>query len=182
LTVGRDLVQGQHLAFRAAREMTHLQQSRDKQSSRRYAQSSSGEFRRNCCVIAKHRTGSYSKGHDMGAAAAIIYKLCGAAEWAEAASAGAYTGSADDRRDGFIHFSTAVQLAETARRYFSGRPDLVLVAFDAASLGERLKWEASRGGDLFPHLYAELPTTRALWVLKIDLDAAGVPIIPEGVA
>lgn len=109
-----------------------------------------------------------------------VFKLCTASAWRDATAAGAYTGSADDVRDGFIHLSTRSQLAETARRYFAGQHDLVVVAFDAAALGDRLKWEPSRGGALFPHLYAPLPTRSALWVRPAPLDAAGLPILPEG--
>ncbi|MEQ1615604.1 MAG: DUF952 domain-containing protein [Hyphomicrobiaceae bacterium] len=119
---------------------------------------------------------------DAATHATSIYKLCGGTEWASAVQTGVYLGSIDDKRDGFIHFSSGPQLAETARRYFSGQRDLVLVAFDAASLGEQLKWEPSRGGELFPHLYAELPASKALWVKTIDLDAAGVPVLPKGIA
>ena len=87
----------------------------------------------------------------------MIYKICTAAEWREAEQAGVYRGSAVDHRDGFIHFSTAEQAAETAAKWFAGQRDLVLVAVDADALGDRLKWEPSRGGALFPHLYGELP-------------------------
>jgi len=86
-----------------------------------------------------------------------IYKLAARTEWAQARAAGAYEGSAVDRADGYIHMSTAAQLAETARRHYAGREGLVLVAIDPAALGEALRWEPSRGGDLFPHLYAPLP-------------------------
>lgn len=91
-----------------------------------------------------------------------IYKLCSRAEWSAALAAGAYTGSADDVRDGFIHFSTAAQLAATAAKYFAGRTDLVLVEVDAARLGPALQFEPSRGGDLFPHLYGALPLDAVL--------------------
>ena len=94
------------------------------------------------------------------AACPRIYKICTAAEWREAERAGAYRGSAVDRRDGFIHFSTAEQAAETAAKWFAGQRDLVLVAVDADALGDALKWEPSRGGALFPHLYGELPLDR----------------------
>jgi uncharacterized protein (DUF952 family) len=86
----------------------------------------------------------------------LIYKVCTASEWREAMAAGVYRGSAVDLRDGFIHFSTGAQLAETLRRHFAGQRDLVRVAVDPGDLGERLRWEASRGGALFPHLYGEL--------------------------
>jgi uncharacterized protein (DUF952 family) len=120
----------------------------------------------------------------LGAGAAmepLIYKICSLADWTAATVAGCYTGSADDLRDGFIHFSTRAQVAETARRHFSGQVDLVLIAFEASSLGDALRWEPSRGGDLFPHLFAELPTSLALWVKPMPLDAACVPIVPDGV-
>jgi uncharacterized protein (DUF952 family) len=77
--------------------------------------------------------------------------------WEEAASIGAYRGSAVDLRDGFIHFSTSTQLADTLRRHFVDQRGLVLVAVDPDDLGARLRWEPSRSGDLFPHLYGELP-------------------------
>ena len=93
---------------------------------------------------------------------AMIYKICTASEWREAEQAGAYRGSAVDRRDGFIHFSTAEQAAETASKWFTGLPDLLLVAVDAEALGVKLKWEPSRGGALFPHLYGELPLAAVL--------------------
>ena len=85
-----------------------------------------------------------------------IYKICTASEWREAERAGVYRGSAVDAKDGFIHFSTAEQAAETAAKWFAGQRDLVLVAVDADALGDKLKWEPSRGGALFPHLYGEL--------------------------
>ncbi len=85
-----------------------------------------------------------------------IYKILTEAEWRAAVAADRFEGSAVDRHDGFIHFSTAAQAAETARRHFAGQSGLVIVAFDADRLGERLKWEPSRGGDLFPHLYGPL--------------------------
>jgi uncharacterized protein (DUF952 family) len=88
---------------------------------------------------------------------ATIYKVCTRAEWATARRAGSYDGSADDRRDGFIHFSTASQLAGTLAKHFSGQPDLVLLTVDVARLGPSLRWEAARDGSLFPHLYGTLP-------------------------
>jgi uncharacterized protein (DUF952 family) len=110
----------------------------------------------------------------------VVYKICQRSDWAAAEKIGRYTGSADDIRDGFIHLSAQPQLAETARRYFSGQADLVLIAFDAKRFGEALRWEPSRGGDLFPHLFADLPTALALWVKPLALDVSGTPIIPEG--
>ena len=96
--------------------------------------------------------------------APTIYEICDAALWREAEGAGLFAGAPVDRQDGFIHFSTATQLAETAARHFSGVPGLVLVAVDAEALGPALKWEPSRGGDLFPHLHGPLPVEAARWV------------------
>src|SRR5215510_13793232 len=108
-----------------------------------------------------------------------IYKICTASEWHEAEHAGAYRGSAVDRKDGFIHFSTAEQAAETARKWFAGQRDLVLVAVDGDALGVMLKWEPSRGGALFPHLYGALPLKAVLRVDALPLDAAGRHIFPQ---
>jgi uncharacterized protein (DUF952 family) len=86
----------------------------------------------------------------------LIFKILSAAEWRSAQAVGVFNGSEVDRRDGFIHFSTADQLQETAERHFAGQTDLMLLAVWAEALGEALKWEPSRGGDLFPHLYRPL--------------------------
>ena len=95
----------------------------------------------------------------------LVYKICPGAEWALAMDSGSYAGSAVDRADGFIHFSPAGQARETAARHFAGQRDLVLVQVDTARLPpDALKWEASRGGALFPHLYAPLPAAAALRV------------------
>jgi uncharacterized protein (DUF952 family) len=91
--------------------------------------------------------------------ATTVYKIMRASEWHEASTLGRFDGSTIDRRDGFIHLSTATQVEETARRHFAEQADLVLLAFDAASLGDALRYEISRGGDAFPHLYAPLPTS-----------------------
>ena len=91
----------------------------------------------------------------------LVYKVCPSAAWQAAVAAGVYRGSADDHRDGFIHLSTAAQLAETVARHFAGQRDLVLVALDPADLGDRLRWEPSRGGALFPHLHGDLPVSLA---------------------
>ena len=109
---------------------------------------------------------------------AIIFKICGTAEWAQAVRDGVFRGLAVDTRDGYIHFSTADQVAETAARHFAGQSDLVLVAVDADALGDKLKWEPSRGGALFPHLYGELPVTAALWVRPLPLDSEGLHVFP----
>src|SRR5215468_7405122 len=107
-----------------------------------------------------------------------IYKICTAAEWNAAVQAGAFRGSLVDVRDGFIHFSTAEQVAETAAKHFAGQADLVLVAVDADSLGADLKWEPSRGGALFPHLYADLQVRAVSWVKPLPLDSGGRHAFP----
>ena len=82
-------------------------------------------------------------------------------------------------RDGFIHFSTAAQVAETAAKHFAEESDLVLVAVDADALGAALKWEPSRGGDLFPHLYGPLPLTAVRWARPLPRAADGRHVFPE---
>lgn len=109
--------------------------------------------------------------------AELIYKILPQDAWQAACSQGIYRGSSDDLRDGFIHFSTDTQLAETARRHFAGKPDLLLVAVSTGGLGESLKWESSRGGELFPHLYGPLDTTSAVWSRPLALRADGIPDI-----
>ncbi len=151
-------------------------------------------------------------------AARTIYKLLTRAEWEAALQEGFYRGSAHDRRDGFIHFSTAAQLGETARKYFSGAADLVLLSVETGALNERfthdqrftpypnplpagegaetasllpegegqdegsvtLRWEPSRGGGLFPHLYANLPLSAVKDVTALALGDDGVPVLPVG--
>ena len=108
-----------------------------------------------------------------------IYKICEQAAWHAAERAGRYGGSEVDSRDGFIHFSTAGQLAETASRHFAGRTDLMLVAVDADALGAALKWESSRGGDLFPHLYSTLALSAVRWVRPLPDEADGRRALPE---
>ena len=102
-----------------------------------------------------------------------IYKISPAALWREAERAGQFTGAPVDLADGFIHFSTAAQVAETAARHFTGVADLVLAAIDAAALGSALRYEPSRGGALFPHLYGVLPMTAVRWVKPLPLGANG---------
>jgi uncharacterized protein (DUF952 family) len=111
--------------------------------------------------------------------ATVIFKIAPAIAWADAALAGRYLGSEADRRDGFIHLSAAHQVAETAAKHFAGEADLLLIAVDAAMLGPALKWEPSRGGDLFPHLYGPLPTAAALWTRALPLGDDGIPSVPK---
>jgi len=103
----------------------------------------------------------------------VIYKICTAAQWRIAERDGVFHGSDVDRRDGYIHFSAGAQVAETAARHFTGQNDLVLVRVDANKLGARLKWERSRGGVLFPHLYGDLDVAM---VMKVD----PLPLGPDG--
>ncbi len=108
----------------------------------------------------------------------LVFKLATAGEWRTAQSRGSFTGSPDDVRDGFIHFSAAHQVEATARKYFGGIGDLVLIAFRTADLGPALRWEPSRGGADFPHFYEPLPAGAALWVHEVTLDPSGIPIVP----
>lgn len=104
----------------------------------------------------------------------IIYHLARGAVWAEAvASGGPYTGAAADAADGFLHFSTAAQIVESAERHRRGERDLLLLAVDAEGLGDSLRWEKSRGGQCFPHLYGALPLAAVRWAKPLPLDAAG---------
>jgi uncharacterized protein (DUF952 family) len=109
----------------------------------------------------------------------MIYHMCPAEAWAAAVAAGRYDGGADDRRDGFIHFSTAEQLPESARRHRAGQAGLVLVAVEATRLGERLRWESSRGGALFPHLHGPLLPHEAARVVPLLLGPDGDHLFPS---
>ena len=108
-----------------------------------------------------------------------IYKICSAALWRDAERSGLFRGAPPDERDGFIHFSTDQQVAETAARHFPGVAGQVLVAVDAGLLGGGLRWEPSRGGDLFPHLYGALPLTAVLWAVPLPRGADGRHVFPE---
>jgi uncharacterized protein (DUF952 family) len=114
-----------------------------------------------------------------GGVSSTIYKICDAAPWRDAEAAGAFRGAGIDIRDGYIHFSTAGQVKETAARHFAGVADLLLVAVDANSLGAALRWEPARDGALFPHLYGELPLAGVLWVKPLPLAADGRHVFPE---
>jgi len=107
-----------------------------------------------------------------------IYKILPRAEWTAAVAAGRFDGSAVDLDDGYIHFSTGGQAAETARKYFLGQRDLVVLEVEGDVLGEALKWEPSRGGDLFPHLYGPLAVGDVLAVREAPLRPDGVPRVP----
>lgn len=109
----------------------------------------------------------------------LIYKIAPRALWNDAEARGTFAGAPVDLADGYIHFSTAAQVAGTASRHFSGQDDLVLVAVEAERLGAALKWEVSRGGALFPHLYAALDPAAATWVRPLPLGEDGRHIFPE---
>lgn len=109
----------------------------------------------------------------------IVYKIVPESLWHEARRNGVFHGAPIDIRDGFIHFSTGGQMRETARLHFSGIGGLLLVAVDAAALGEALRFEPSRGGDLFPHLHGPLPLAAVLWEKPLPVGADGLHVFPE---
>jgi uncharacterized protein (DUF952 family) len=113
------------------------------------------------------------------APAATIYKICTHAQWRDAVSEGVFRGAPVDLHDGYIHFSTAAQVVETAAKHFAGQDDLLLIAIDTASLGDALRWEPSRGGDLFPHLYGTFAPDAVQSVTPLPLGADGRHVLPE---
>lgn len=112
----------------------------------------------------------------------LIFKIAHTHEWTEAERAGAYHGTEKDKEDGFLHFSTAEQLPGTLEKWYAGANDLLLVAVEAEALGDALKWEPTRGGALFPHLYAPLSLTAVRWHAPIVRDADGAFALPEQIA
>ena len=108
-----------------------------------------------------------------------LYKIVTEALWQEARRNGVFHGAGIDLKDGFIHFSTEKQVRQTAALHFSGQTGLVLVAVDGTRFGDKLVFEPSRGGDLFPHLYADLPLSAVLWEVLLPIDDAGAHIFPE---
>jgi uncharacterized protein (DUF952 family) len=111
----------------------------------------------------------------------IIFKICDASLWRESERDRdrVFRGAAVDRQDGYIHFSSAEQVAETAARHFAGADNLLLVAVEAQALGPALRWEPSRGGALFPHLHGVLPLAAVRWVKPLPLGPDGRHIFPE---
>lgn len=109
----------------------------------------------------------------------MIYKIAPRRLWEEAEHAGVFKGAPVDLADGFIHFSAAGQAPETAARHFAGQDDLLLVAVSPEKLGDALKYEVSRGGARFPHLYAPLPLDAVAWVRPLPLGADGRHVFPE---
>ncbi|OCJ18404.1 hypothetical protein A6U87_01125 [Rhizobium sp. AC44/96] len=108
-----------------------------------------------------------------------LYKIVTETLWQEARESGVFRGAAIDLTDGFIHFSTADQAKQTAALHFAGQAGLLLVAIDGGKLGDKLVFEPSRGGALFPHLYADLPLSAVLWEKPLPLDSAGHHIFPD---
>jgi uncharacterized protein (DUF952 family) len=109
----------------------------------------------------------------------LIYKIVASEAWESARKAGVFNGAAIDLADGYIHFSNASQVEETAARHFSGHSDLMLIAFDADRFGPALRWEASRGGALFPHLHGSIDPAWALWARPLPWSGARHDF-PEG--
>ena len=107
----------------------------------------------------------------------LVFKICSHTSWREAEAAGRYAGAPVDVADGYIHLSSATQVGETATKHFAGQSDLVLIAVDtdvlANLVGGALKWEISRGGGLFPHLYGDLPVAAVSWVQPLPTGADG---------
>jgi uncharacterized protein (DUF952 family) len=103
----------------------------------------------------------------------LVFKIVDVEAWRDAEALGVFDGSPVDKADGFVHFSSAAQAAETAARHFAGREGLLLIAIDAEALGDKLKWEPSRGDALFPHLYGPLPLSAVRWVRPLPLGPDG---------
>ncbi|PCH47655.1 MAG: dihydroorotate dehydrogenase [Hyphomicrobiales bacterium] len=108
----------------------------------------------------------------------LIYKISSKQAWKHAQEKGVFKGAEIDLKDGFIHFSNAAQVAETAAKHFNGQADLILAAIDANALGDALKYEISRGNDLFPHLYADLSMDAVVWTKELPLGENGAPRVP----
>lgn len=112
----------------------------------------------------------------------FIYKIASRPVFEASQAAGRFLGMPIDHKDGYIHFSTATQLEETLRLHFAGQDDLVVFCVNAPDLGADLRWEPSRGGQLFPHLYGELPMSAIVAEATTDVAADGSVILPEWVA
>lgn len=109
----------------------------------------------------------------------IIYKICSGSLWDEARQGNFFTGAPIDIQDGYLHFSTEKQVRETADKHFAGQSNLLLIAIDADKLGPALRYEPSRGGDLFPHLYEPLALSAVLWVKPLPLGPDGRHVFPD---
>ncbi len=109
----------------------------------------------------------------------LIYKILSEAEWNQAKHQGQFDGSGVDLHDGYIHFSTATQVQQTAAKHFSARHGLVLLAVDTERLGSGIRWEPSRGGALFPHLYESMSLSAVAWVKPLPIGADGLHVFPK---
>lgn len=109
----------------------------------------------------------------------IIYHMCRQEEWQAAQTTGRYPGSSQDAADGFIHFSTSTQIVESAAKHRAGQSGLLLLTVDATKLGDALKWEASRGGQLFPHLYGDLPVQAVSRADPLPIGDDGRHVFPK---
>jgi uncharacterized protein (DUF952 family) len=109
----------------------------------------------------------------------FVYKIATADAWRAATLVGYFAGSADDLRDGYVHLSARHQLRSTLEKHFRGEHDLVLIAYETDALGPALRWETSRGGDLFPHLYGHLPVSQSLWQRPLTPGSDGIHHIDE---
>lgn len=109
----------------------------------------------------------------------LVHHICPAAAWRRAVETGTYGGGPQDQADGFIHFSATAQLADSAARYWHGTDSLVVVSVDAARLGDALRWEVSRGGALFPHLYGELAVDQVWRVDELAMTDDGGHVLPS---
>lgn len=109
----------------------------------------------------------------------LIFKICHTGEWKDAERVGRYDGTAKDAEDGFLHFSAWDQLIGTLEKWYAGANDLVLVAVDGGALGDALKWETSRDGALFPHLYGPLPLSAVRWTGAIGRGPGGAFVLPS---
>ncbi len=110
----------------------------------------------------------------------LVFKIAPTALWQEAEPAGVFAGAPIDLADGYIHFSSAGTVRETAALHFAGQADLLLIAVETDDFpASEMKWEASRGGTLFPHLYGKFPVSKARWVKPLPLDADGNHVFPE---
>ncbi|PZU60103.1 MAG: DUF952 domain-containing protein [Sphingobium sp.] len=110
----------------------------------------------------------------------FAYKILTRAQWESLRAEGRFAGAPVDIADGYIHMSTRAQAAETAAKHFAGQDDLILAMVDLAALGDGVKWEPSRGGQLFPHLYGDLPLSAVTSHAKLRLDVHGVHQFPAG--
>ena len=111
----------------------------------------------------------------------LIYKIATAASYDPARGAASYSGMPIDAKDGYLHLSTAAQLGDTLRLHFAGQSGLVLLAVRTADLGDKLVWEPSRGGQLFPHFYGALPLSSVAWEAPLSVATDGACTLPEAV-